>query len=235
MKKLIPYLLVSLALFTFAVTGAQNSNKVFTSSYPELNLRTSFNSYFDHDAGIMLGFGYRWSDHFSAAFEPTWIFYNGFDLDRSEKIFPKGWKIRTDIKYHFNRRGRNAVDFFIGPEFHFKNVKTEREAEFGINCQNGQCDYFQRSLYTEVKKETGGLLKMGLMAPFPFVNSDQLLFEFYAGLGAKVQRFTETDLPVGGSFLNPPFRSFTTNSDRSRVSVPTFPFGLKFVFILQRK
>ncbi|MDZ4795557.1 MAG: hypothetical protein SGI83_14855 [Bacteroidota bacterium] len=234
MKKFVPYLTFVLALSISFSAPAQDHKAVREFSYPELNLRTSLTSYLDHDAGIMLGLGYRWSDHFSVAIEPTWIFYNGFDIDREEKIFPKGWKIRTDIKYHFTNRRKKMVDFFIAPEFHYKNVKTEREAEFGINCQNGQCDYFQQSIYTEVKKETGGLLKIGLMAPFPFVKSDQLLFEFYTGLGAKIQRFTETDLPVGGSFLNPPLRNFTSNTDRDRVNLPILPFGLKIIFILKR-
>jgi hypothetical protein len=230
-KAALPFPLL-LVLFSCTITTAQNRKVANESADIGFNLRTSLNSYFDHDAGIMLGVGYRWSNRFSAAIEPTWIFYNGFNVDQDEKIFPKGIKIRTDIKYHFSKRKRRNADFFIAPEFHYKNVKTEREDEFGINCQNGQCPFFQHAIYTEVKKETGGLLKLGVLAPFPFARNDQLLLEFYSGLGMKIQKFAETDLPVGGSFVNPPVRNFTTNASSSIGHLPLIPVGLKVIFVL---
>ena len=224
---------LSLLLLSLSFTiDAQRREKNNNPADIGFSLRTSLNSYFDFDAGIMLGVGYRWSNRFSAAIETTWIFYNGFTVDRDEKIFPKGIKIRTDIKYHFSKRRRSNADFFIAPEFHYKKVKTEREDQFGINCQNGQCPFFQNAIYTEVKKETGGLLKLGVLTPFPFVKNDQLLLEFYTGLGMKIQKISETNLPVGGSFVNTPIRNFTNNTNSSVGHLPLIPVGIKVVFFL---
>jgi hypothetical protein len=232
MKKVVLSLPLLLVLFSVTNVAAQNGKSVNNPADLGFNLRTSLNSYFDFDAGIMLGVGYRWSNRFSAAIEPTWIFYNGFNVDQNEKLFPKGIKIRTDIKYHFNKRRRRNADFFISPEFHYKKVKTQREDDFGINCQNGQCPFFQTAIYTEVKKETGGLLKLGVLVPFPFVKNHQLLLEFYSGLGMKIQKFSETDLPIGGSFVRQPTRNFTTNTSSSIGHLPLIPVGLKVIFVL---
>lgn len=234
MKRSVLFLPLLLVLFSATVAIAQNRKSVNNPAGLGFNLRTSLTSYFDYDAGIMLGAGYRWSNRFSAAIEPTWIFYNGANVDQQEKIYPRGIKIRTDIKYHFSKRRRGKADFFIAPEFHYKNVKKEREETFGINCQNGQCAFLQDALYTERKKEIGGLLKLGVLTPFPFVKNDNLLLEIYGGfLGVKIQKFTETDLPIGGSFLTPPERSniFPTN-ERNIATLPLVPFGLKIVFLL---
>jgi hypothetical protein len=233
MKRAVLSLPLLLVLFSCTIAAAQNRKIANESADLGFNLRTSLTSYFDYDAGIMLGVGYRWSNRFSAAIEPTWILFNASNVNQDEIIIPKGIKLRADIKYHFSKRRRKA-DFFIAPEFHYKNVKTEKEATFGINCQNGQCAFFQDALYTEGKKETGGLLKLGLLTPFPFVKNDNLLLEIYGGfLGVKIQKFTESDLPIGGSFFTPPERSiiFPTN-ERNIATLPIIPFGLKVVFLL---
>jgi hypothetical protein len=71
---------------------------------------------------------------------------------------------------------------------------------------NGQCYFFQRARYKEVKNETGGLIKLGVnFRGF----SSRMGFEMFAGLGAKYKQLTEKDLPAGGSFVNPP----STQSD----------------------
>ena len=235
MKKFSWYLPGLLILLFSLTASAQKIRQSYEGSYPEFSLRTGLTSYFDYDAGVMLGIGYRWSNKFSVSLEPTWIFYNGFVVDRNEKIFPSGIKLRADLKYHFPQSTKRSPDFFVGPEFHYKYTETEKEAQFGINCQNGQCAYFQNATYTEVKKEIGALVKLGLLTPLPFVNNDRWLFELYSGLGAKVLKFRETNLPVGGSFVSPPIRTFGSNTDRNTVHLPLIPAGIKLIFVLQKK
>jgi Protein of unknown function (DUF3575) len=235
MKKIICALLVLLALNLQAFS--QRKGK-FTPKVPLLSLRTGISSWFDYDAGLMLGVNYRWSKHFSATIEPTWIFYNGLNNpDLDEVIKPSGYKLRADVRYHFRRESRRDPDFFLSPEFHYKSVNTEREDEFGINCLGGNCDYFQTATYTEKKKEIGGFIKAGILTPLSFIDkTDRLNLEVYLGVGVKSVKFTETNLPLGGSFVNPPDRllfNTSNDADRSTATAPMMPFGLKLSFNLR--
>ena len=231
MKKSFWYFPGLSALFFSMTVSAQKSKQGYESSYPEFNLRTSLTSFFDYDAGIMLGINYRWNEHFSASFEPTWIFYNSFITEGASKIIPSGLKVRADFRYHFSKKTKRSLDFFVAPEFHYKHTKTKKEGLFGINCQNGQCAYFQTAVYTDIKKEIGGLLKLGLITPFPFVNNDHWLLELYVGLGIKRLDFRETNLPVGGSFVNLPNRT-PFGQPSSGFGLPMLPAGLKLIFVL---
>ena len=226
----------ALFLFFSVAIKAQNNNKFDVGDYPELSLRTSLHSYFDFDAGIMLGINYRWTEKFSVSFEPTWIFYNGFSASGGEKIYPSGIKIRTDIRYHFPKRRRRGLDFFIAPELHLKYVRTRKVDEFGIDCQNGQCAFIQEAVYTEIKNEIGGIFKMGTIAPLTFINNGRWFLELYGGFGVKQQKFRETDLPTGGSFINPPDRNiirWNLSNTLNTVALPLFPVGLRLIFVLK--
>ncbi len=223
-------------LFLSMNVSAQKSKQSDEGFYPQFSLHTSLTSYLDYDAGIMLGINYRWSKNFSASFEPTWIFYNGFVTDGDQKISPSGFKIRSDFRYHFDKRTKRSLDAFIAPEFHYKYTKTKKEDRFGINCQNGQCAYFQDAVYSELKNEIGVLLKAGIIAPLTFISkSNRLLLEMYTGFGLKQLKFKETDLPVGGSFINPPDRSLLSignTTDRNTYTRPMLPAGFKLIFLL---
>ena len=231
MKRAVLSLPGILILFFSLSVSAQKSKQDRQVSYPEFNLRTSLTSFLDEDAGIMLGVNYRWSQKFSASFEPTWIFFSVFSSAGSEKIYPSGIKIRTDLRYHFPKKQRGSPDFFIAPEFHYKYTKTQIEDLFGINCQNGQCAFFQDAVYTDIKREIGGLVKMGLITPFPFIDNGRWLLEFYGGLGIKRLDFRETNLPIGGSFVSPPSRT-PFGQPGSGFGLPMLPGGLKLIFVL---
>jgi hypothetical protein len=216
-------------LFSLSVS-AQKNKQGSDKSYPQFSLHTSLTSFLDYDAGLMLGIGYRWNKRFSASLEPTWIFYS-FYTDRATVNNPSGIKIRADLKYHFNKRKPRSPDFYMAPEFHFKHTKTKIEDRFGINCQGGQCAFFQNAIYTDIKKEIGGLVKAGMIYPLLFVKNHRWLIDMYVGLGVKQMNYRETDLPVGGSFVNPPFRSIFNNQG-DRYAVPSVPVGFKLIFIL---
>lgn len=237
MKRFFLVLTLLSDLFFSVIATAQNNNKFDAGTHPELSLRTSLHSYFDYDAGIMLGINYHWTEKFSASLEPTWIFYNGFSEGKEEKIYPSGIKIRTDIRYHFPKRRKKGLDIFMAPELHLKFVRTRRLDDFGIDCQNGQCAFIQEAVYTEIKNEIGGIFKIGAIAPLTFINKGRWFLEAYGGFGLKQQKFRETDLPAGGSFINPPNHSFIrwdiTSNGRNIIAVPLFPVGLKLVFGLK--
>lgn len=216
-------------LFSLSVS-AQKNKQSNEGSYPGFSLHTSLTSYLDYNAGIMLGAGYRWSKHFSASLEPTWIFYS-FYADGNSKIIPSGIKIRADLKYYFNKRKPRHPDFYIAPEFHYKYTKTKKEDQFGINCQNGQCVFFQNAVYTDIKNEIGGLVKTGIILPLLFIKNHRWLIDMYVGIGGKQLNYKETDLPLGGSFVNLPTRTIFGNYD-DHYALPMVPAGFKLIFIL---
>ena len=224
MKKFIGYLPVITGLLFSLNVSSQKNKQNYQGSYPEFNLRTSLTSFIDLDAGMMLGVNYRWSDRFSASFEPTWIFYSLY-TDRAIETTPSGFKIRSDLRYHLLKRNVRSPDFYIAPEFHYKHVRSEKEDLFGINCQNGQCAYFQNAVYTDIRNEIGGFLKIGLITPMPFVKNNRWLIEMYVGAGAKRLDFKETDLPLGGSFVDLPNRT-PFGRPSSGFGLPMLPAGL---------
>ncbi len=233
----IAFIILLISFFSTNIS-AQEKIKREAVDFPQLSLRTSLTSYLDEDAGIMLGANYRWTEKFSVSFEPTYIFYSPYLQDNlnSEIVKPIGYKFRTDIKYHFPQRIFWNMEVFIASEFHYKFTRTKRSDVFGINCIGGNCAYFQNARYTETKKETGGLLKVGVIAPIASKKNDRWFLELYGGFGYKQMKFKETDLPVGGSFTNPPtrnFLNFTGSTNRNDFSYPMLPGGLKLIFILK--
>lgn len=204
--------------------------------YPQYALVTSLTSFSDYDAGIMLGLNYRWAEKYSFSLEPTWVFFSSFESSNPELNGPSGIRVRADFRFHLTNRRKGNPDFFIGPEFHYKYVTRQKNSVFGINCQSGQCAYFQNANYTEVKNEIGGFAKAGLLLPLSFIDkSDRFLVEIYGGIGAKRLKFKETELPIGGSFVNLPNRDIFDfgNNNRNIVSRPIIPAGMKFIYIFK--
>jgi hypothetical protein len=176
---------------------------------PVITLRTNPLSPLETDANVMLGVGVQWHPRWAACFEPAYIFARLYDADNGSggnaTAGATGFKLRTDVRYYFSdfQFGKRAA-FFISPEFHYKNATIRKWDNFGINCVNGQCDFYQRARYKEVKNETGGLIKLGVnFRGF----GPRMGFEMFAGLGAKYKDLRETGLPTGGSFVNPPTQS----------------------------
>ena len=186
----------------------------------------------EYDAGIVVGGGIRWSDRFSASLEPAWVFYNSFSSDGGRDDV-SGIKVRTDLKYYISKRKKGRTDWFIAPEFHFKNVRSFRTREFGINCIGNQCAFFQTATYKEIKTETGGLFKMGFTRAFS--RSDpRFQFEIFTGLGVKDRQFREKDLPPGGILFDN-VRAAGIFIDYYSPTAVMLPGGLKLLFVFLRK
>ena len=103
-----------LVLFINQVSVAQSTRKPII-EIPSVNIRTGLTSLLDYDAGLMLGVNYRWSKHFSATLEPTWIFYNALHLNDDGIVSPAGFKIRADVRYHFPPGNQAGSRLFFSP------------------------------------------------------------------------------------------------------------------------
>ena len=195
-----------------------------------LSVRTNPFSVLDYEAGIMIGMNYRWDKRWSATIDPTFVFYtiqaslNGLPAGR-----PLGVKIKTDVRYHIRDFIWGFKNIFIAPEATFCYVRTKRAADFGINCTGPNCAYYRRSEYTEIKKEKGGAIKIGLTGPIKKRNENWKL-ELFFGLGLSFFDFQEKEIPTGGSFVTLP--QYQVNMGFIREEEPNLmiPLGLKISY-----
>jgi hypothetical protein len=225
---------VSLLIVSFLISGflwAQNKKD----TYPQWSLRTLPSSFLDPiDAGAMLGVNYRWTDRWSASFEPTWIFYTYTRNDDGRFYHPSGLKIRVDGRHHMKWE-LFGMETFIGLELHHKRTSIIPLATFGFNCVGGNCAYFAHTSYKELKRELGANFKWGTLGSIS--KNDRWWLEFYGGLGFKAMKYKETDIPIGGTFIIIPERNFIeqafVNQNRDEFFMPMLPGGIKLLFILR--
>ena len=219
-----------LAFLTCKSLCGQEGNEDFQKT---ISIRTNPLSILELDGGIMLGVNYQWSERFSVTADPMFIFTSLYRTSSgNSKLHPTGIKLRLDARYHFKHFLFNLSEVFIAPEFHYKHVNTKKWDNFGINCIGLQCNYYQYARYNEIKDEMGGSLKMGFLVPLGKDNWHWGM-EFYAGLGVKVSKFKDTDLPVGGSFLNPPIHEELFGFRDDQIVSPLFPASVKIIYRLK--
>ena len=213
-------------LLTASDVCSQEKQK-FPGSSRSVILRTNPGSFLEHEAGIMLGIGYRWSSRYSATFDPMFIFYKPYpDFNTLSQESATGIKIKTDFRYHMSRfLGFRNV--YIAPDFHYKNVVTKRWETFGMNCIQGQCDYYMNTRYRQVLNELGAAIKGGIEV---FSNNDRWYIELYGGLGLKFSYYKEKGIPPGGSFTSAPEREAFFGMSRQGVGYPNLPGGIKLGF-----
>lgn len=167
-------------------------------------LRTNPFTLLQTDAGIMVGVNRRWHQRWSATIDPKFIFYAVQAPGSSTGArSPLGIRLKTDIRYHIRKFLFGFENIFIAPEAVLGYVRTNSTAEFGINCIGRNCAYYTVQKYTEIKKEAGGAIKIGLIGPIK-KNSESWKLELYSGLGVSFFDFDYKGIPPGGSFLTEP-------------------------------
>src|SRR5687767_5938334 len=156
-----------------------------------ITLRSNPFSFLQQDAGVMVGVNRRWHQRWSATVDPKFIFYAvqapGNSMGARN---PLGVRLKTDIRYHIRNFLFGFENIFIAPEAVLGYVRTRSTAEFGINCIGGNCAYFTIQKYTEIKKEAGGGIKIGMIGPIKKKNENWKL-EIYSGLGVSFFDFQE--------------------------------------------
>ncbi len=222
------------AIICHSAMVAQNINKL-----PAFSLRTNPLSFIENDGNFMLGLGVHFTPRFAITVEPGLVLYSLYDFNDKIKS-NSGLKLRTDVRYFlrdFVPMGENRFIPFVALGFHYKNVSSIKTDDFGINCINGDCEYFQQSDYKQLKKEVGGFVKFG--AVFPLSKSGRFNGEFFMGLGARTQKFGYKNTPLGSTvFFNPvdPTEDFPYVPLNDKDNPPTvlFPTGIKLFYFLSR-
>ena len=218
--------------FALFVVLAHSYAQIREPEEPQLWLRTSLVSPFEADGNVMLGLGVQWKSRWAGIVDGGYIFSNLFEnnsSDQNELDGVTGLKLRTEFRYYLKdvTSGGRTV-WYIAPVFHYKKVSSERSAEFGINCANGNCAYFQIDTYKRIKQEVGGLLTLGTFSTL--FGGDRFAVETFIGLGIKGKKFRNTAFPRGATlFVQPGEGWFSTERDGS---FPMIPVGIKLSFRL---
>jgi hypothetical protein len=195
-------------------------------------LRTNPTSVLEYDAGLMLGIRYQWSKRFSVTVDPMLIFFSPWRerTINNEKNSVLGFKTRIDLRYHITAFENKGFGFFIGPELHLKTRALRTVGEFGINCIQGNCSYYQLARYKEIRNEIGAALKLGFNAPLGTGGNQRFALEMYGGLGVKFIYLKQKDIPAGGSLPEVDRRDVIFRSDREGVAYPNLPAGIKISY-----
>ncbi len=195
-------------------------------------LRTNPSSVLEYDAGLMLGIRYQWNKNFSVTLDPTFIFFSPWisPNTNNEKSAIRGIKARVDVRYHFGNSNKKNTSYFIAPEVHLKTMTRKSLQEFGINCIQGNCDYFQLARYKEIRNETGLALKLGFNTPLGSGENQRFALEIYGGVGVKFIYLKQKDIPLGGSIENRSFQNSILRWDREGVAYPNLPGGIKLSY-----
>jgi Protein of unknown function (DUF3575) len=222
----------SLLILFFAVSTNVIAQKEKNNFSKEIFLRTNPSSILEYDAGLMLGVRYQWSKSFSVTVDPTFIFFSPWvnPNTNNEKKFIRGIKARIDVRYHFTGSNKRNKSYFIAPELHLKTVTIKSMQEFGINCLQGNCDYYQLARYKEIRNEIGMALKIGFNTPLGIGDNERFSLEMYGGVGVKFIYLKQKDIPAGGSIE----RRFSENApfawDREGVAYPNLPGAIKISY-----
>ena len=220
----------SIVLLFFCFSSVSQEKKEF---HPVITIRTNPFSFLETDAGATLGIGYQFHPRWSVGIDPMLIFYSPYKINNGypdEKEPINGYKIRGEIKYYFwdyiygSRRGFRGSGF-IGLELHYKKTTARKWDSFGMNCINGQCDFYKRAQYTEEKTEEGIAVKAGMIRR---LWSPRWAIELYTGVGFKTKHTRQTNLPSGGSFREDRTESFPIF--RENGAYPILPTGIKLVY-----
>ena len=191
-----------------------------------ITLRTNPFSFLQRDAGIMIGLNYRWHERWSATIDPKFIFYAvQAPVNNIDARNPSGVRVKTDIRYHIRNFLFGFENIFIAPEVVLGYTRTRSTAEFGINCTGGNCAYYTVQKYTEIKKEAGSAVKIGMIGPIKKKNENWKL-ELYSGVGVSFFDFNYNGIPSGGSFVREPRHEDglgTLDEDEPNIMIP---FGL---------
>jgi Protein of unknown function (DUF3575) len=222
--------ILTIALIFCQCTSAQQAGKDF----PVWSLRTNPVSFFSPDGGIMIGANYRWSKKFSVSFDPTYVFYSLVLMeDDGKKINPKGINLQGDFRMHLPRNYRMRETFFAS-RVHYRNIKADRFATFGIGCENGNCDYYQYDKYEEKQMEIGLSINAGTIRRLS--QNGRWFIELSFGLGYKYVKFSESGVPVGATFITLPQPIITGLQplviDSDSFYYPMAPGAIRVIFVL---
>lgn len=194
----------------------------------DITLRLHPLGFADADGGLQAGVGYRFANRWSVNTELGFLFIDAFErLGYGESL--RGFKWKQDIRYH-------SYDFwkfsrtFHGIDLLFKNVGYRKEASVGINCIQGNCDYYMIANYKEVKQEFGVAFKGGFEIPLSS-KGDPWSLEMYSGFGYKLLQFRQKGLPPGATYISGGGSELLPWESESQGS-PYIPGGIKIIYKL---
>jgi hypothetical protein len=88
---------------------------------------------------------------------------------------------------------------YASTEFFYNYLEEEKASTFGINCPNGNCDYFQYANYSNIYEDAGVLLKIGSLHEVNIVPG--LFVDMSLGFGYRIRDVYSINKPQGISYI----------------------------------
>lgn len=117
-----------------------------------------------------------------------------FQTETASAFDKKGFKAKLDLRYYIQPNSK-YWRFYVAPEAYLNFVNYKKEERFGINCEEGECDYFQDITYGMQYREPGVNLKTGAV-----FHVYRFSIDFQAGFGVRFINYTATNKPSGDMY-----------------------------------
>jgi hypothetical protein len=171
------------------------------------------------DGNVSFGSEYRFNETWAATLDAGAILYSAY-FDKTRRT--TGLLLRPGIRVYPTR----YKDFFVDFQFHYKNVTYRINDWIEKEVVSNVASYEERKVFQYKKQVMGGRVMIGMRNYF--TGNARFYMEVYAGVGVHYK--------VEGLHNEPNSqyrRRFRILNDNGKFTVPAFPLGIRFVYLLR--
>ncbi|QHT67112.1 DUF3575 domain-containing protein [Rhodocytophaga rosea] len=138
----------------------------------------------DQDNTVQFGIEYLFKGPVSLQQEIGygWFSFNG-NSDNGVYINREIWRSRTEVRFYVANNGqiKRPHGAYLALEFLYKRMNYTKEDNVGRECENGDCEYFEKMNYKLFRDVYGFHGKMGVQ----FIIEKRLALDVYIGGGLR--------------------------------------------------
>ncbi|MFN8843634.1 MAG: hypothetical protein ACK5WV_08555 [Chryseotalea sp.] len=144
---------------------------------------------------LQVGFEHKVKDNINLHYEFGKVVHAENGSDKNKR---SGYRLRVEPRYYFRHDPYQAL--YVSSELFYNHLVDQKNATFGINCPNGQCDYFQYVSYQNVYNDFGALLKIGTLINIHVASG--MFIDLNVGFGFRSRDVSTEGEPQGSSVIN---------------------------------
>jgi hypothetical protein len=162
---------------------------------PKLVVKWSPLHLIGHYPTFQIALEQRLSDKLSVQYDlgPI-ISFNSFP--GGENSFRKrGFKAKLELRHYTKWVSSKYWRLYYGGELYYNRVDYKKRKTFGVDCEDGECDYFRRFNYDMYYREPGINVKAGAL-----FHVYRFCIDFNMGWAARFIGYEERNKPKGDGF-----------------------------------